>query len=186
MAPVPDKEHQLFEARGIAVHHREGLEGPLCGLIRFLLRAAQAVDPDERGLALLGIAPGALAQSFPRRGSVEEVVHDLETEPELYRVFRDRRLFLRPGPRQDRAYSRARLYESTGLVSVDDTKRLGVRGLPHAGLVHLEDLLTRALLVDGNERQRLSEEGVAGEDRHSLTVLFVGRRPSPPEIVVVH
>ena len=69
---------QLLQTRGVPVDLGERGDGPLCGSVSLSPCAFEAEDARERGLSLLGVGTGALAELLPRRRGVENVVDYLE------------------------------------------------------------------------------------------------------------
>src|ERR671919_2284433 len=98
--PVAHEVRQLLQTRGVSVDLGERHEGSLCGLVSLSPCIFEAEDACERGLALLGVGTGALAELLSRRSGVENVVDYLEAQAELGGVLRDSGLFLTCGPRQ--------------------------------------------------------------------------------------
>src|SRR5215208_4582748 len=137
---VAHEEGEVPQTRGVAVQSTESREGPLEHPVCLAPGAVEAVSADEGSLALLGVAPRALAQSVARGGGVEHVVYYLEAEAKLRGVLRYGGLFLFARRGEDRAYARRGLDESTGLVLVDHVQRLEVHLCSHPCLVHVHDL----------------------------------------------
>src|ERR671915_1938009 len=98
--PVAHEIRQLLQTRGVPVDLGERGEGPLCGSVSLSPCAFEAEDARERGLSLLGVGTGALAELLPRRRGVENVVDDLEAEAQLRGVLRDSGLFFSGCPCQ--------------------------------------------------------------------------------------
>jgi hypothetical protein len=67
-----------LQTRGVSVDLGERGEGSLCGLVSLSPCTFEAEDACERGLALLGVGTGALAELLPRRSGIENVVDYLE------------------------------------------------------------------------------------------------------------
>src|SRR5918992_1692902 len=76
--PVTHEVRQLLQTRGVSVDLGERGEGSLCGLVSLSPCNFEAEDACERGLALVAVGTGALAELLPRRSCVENVVDYLE------------------------------------------------------------------------------------------------------------
>src|SRR5829696_495315 len=205
--PVTHEIRELQQGRSVSVDPRERGDGPLRRPVGLPRGAFETEDTNERSLTLLGVGSRTLAELLPGRCGVEDVVDYLEAEAELRSVLRDRGLLRFGRTRQYRTDAGRGLDQGAGLVLVDHIQslRLGLFGTARLVHVHdlspdhpvdprragqlphdLDDLLAATFLVDCDQGQGLSEEGVASEDGHGLAELLVGGRPSPPVVIVVH
>src|SRR5512146_1213995 len=134
--PVRDAAKRI----GAAAERREGFHGPRVQKAYLLLRGADAEDGGVSGLATLAVGACRLAESRGVREHIEQVVLDLEREPDRGRKTSERLL----EPRLERRHAR-RAHHDTG-----PDQRPGLQG------VHLLDLIDGELAAFGLEIDRLT------------------------------
>src|SRR3989442_566939 len=170
-------------------------------------RGLEAVQGGIGRLLLALIAAGGLAELFEAALDVEDIIHDLERDPERLAGACDglESVGLRTG--QHGAHAQRRPDERGRLARVDVIERLGadrlalgldVHDLPadHAvGAGRLRDLrhhvgndprVRRAVDVAGDQPERVREQRVAGQDGHRLAEHLVIGEPAAAIVVVVH
>src|SRR5919202_4910104 len=173
---------------------------------RHRARPLQPVPADVGGLAVALVAAPRLAQGVLRPRHVEDVVDDLEEEPELGREGTEvSECSPRGLPSTEKQYAfHGRADESARLELVRPAEARGARGYEVADVDVLaadhavdargrgqladrgEDVGRLALLLVQDEAEGLGVEPVAGQDRDVLAVLDVACRPPPAQLVVVH
>src|SRR2546422_4606595 len=113
------------ERRRPLPEHAEPLLGSVDQHLRLPPRGLAAVDSRIGRLLLALVAPGGLAQLLEAPFDVEEIIHDLEGEPEIAARLGDRRHGLRVAAREARAHAERRADEGGGLVAGGGLGRLG-------------------------------------------------------------
>src|SRR2546428_1381345 len=105
--------------------HAEPLLGSVDQHLRLAPRGLAAVDSRIGRLLLALVAPGGLAQLLEAPFDVEDIIHDLEGEPEIAARLGDRRHGLRVAAREARAHAERGADEGGGLVAGGGIQRLG-------------------------------------------------------------
>ena len=169
-------------------------------LLRLVRQLAGALHPearDVRDLVERPVLAHALAELVLGAGLVEDVVDDLEEQPELGGVRPVRLDVLRAA--QQRAADHGGLDEAAGLERVQRAQVVVRVRLPghihelaadhalHAGrggdlAERREHRRAASRLAGQHEAERLREEAVAGQDRHVLAVGDVARGPAAPQV----
>src|SRR5207244_8005667 len=139
------------ERRRPLPEHAEPLLGSVDQHLRLPPRGLAAVDSRIGRLLLALVAPGGLAQLLEAPFDVEDIIHDLEGEPEIATRLGDRRHGLRVAAREPRAHAERGAHEGGGLVTVDVLERLGrdrLRSEEHTSELQSPDHLVCRLLLE--------------------------------------
>src|SRR2546429_2193657 len=102
----------------------EPLLGSVDQHLRLAPRGLAAVDSRIGRLLLALVAPRGLAQLLEAPFDVEDIIHDLEGEPEIATRLGDRRHGLRVAAREPRAHAERGADEGGGLVAGGGLERL--------------------------------------------------------------
>src|SRR3989442_4378168 len=113
------------ERRRPLPEHAEPLLGSVDQHLRLAPRGLAAVDSRIGRLLLALVAPSGLAQLLEAPFDVEDIIHDLEGEPEIAARLGDRRHGLRVAAREARAHAERGADEGGGLVAGGVLQGLG-------------------------------------------------------------
>jgi hypothetical protein len=171
---------------------------------RALARERRGVERRIRHFLLSLVAARRLSQLGQATLHVENIIDDLEGEPEILTGHPDGLHLRGPGPGQLGAGAQGDADQGRRLVAMDELQRVPRHGLalgldvhdlpahhaprsggPGHGAHHLADH-ARVSGTGGDQLEGQGEERVAGQDGHGFAEHLVIGQPAPPVVVVVH